>query len=350
MVEGWESRLTFGYLNDLVQDSAVTDIAVTGEGRVWADRGRGMEEEILEPGFASPGAVRDFAVQLCSQLGKRLDDARPIADASNEAGIRIHAVLAPLVPSGASLSIRLPSRRHPGLEELVASGLCPHNWLFILKALVVNRATLLVTGGTGVGKTTLLRSLLALCPPCERLVTVEEVRELGTIAGHGNQVALAARESNVEGAGAVGLVDLVKATLRMRPDRIILGECRGEEVSDLLRAFNSGHTGGMVTLHADSVERVPSRLASLGLLAGLRPTAMAALAEGAFDVVIHLERDGGQRHIAQIGRLTMGREGTLVGLPVCTWSGKGQPRYGPAWGPFAKQWGIRTSTGDRGGG
>ena len=95
--------MTFGYLNDLVQDSAVTDIAVTGEGRVWADRGRGMEEEMLEPGFASPGAVRDFAVQLCSQLGKRLDDARPIADASNEAGIRIHAVLAPLVPSGASL-------------------------------------------------------------------------------------------------------------------------------------------------------------------------------------------------------------------------------------------------------
>lgn len=347
--QGWESELTFGYLNDLVQDCAVTDIAVTGEGRIWADRGRGMEEEILEPGFASPGAVRDFAVQLCSQLGRRLDDARPIADASNEAGIRIHAVLAPLVPSGASLSIRLPAHRRPGLEELAASGLCPHNWLFILRALVVNRATLLITGGTGVGKTTLLRSLLALCPPGERLVTVEEVRELGMIEGHGDQVALAARESNVEGAGAVGLVDLVKATLRMRPDRIILGECRGEEIADLLRAFNSGHTGGMVTLHADSVERVPSRLATLGLLAGLQPAALSALAEGAFDAVIHLERHGSQRHIAQIGRLVMGREGTLVGLPVCLWSGNGHPRYGSAWGPFAKRWGIRTSTrgGDR---
>lgn len=339
-----DGGIVFGYLDDLVQDWAVTDIAITGEGRVWADRGKGMEERILEPGFAGPGAVRDFAVQLCSQLGRRLDDARPIADASTDDGIRIHAVLSPLVPVGAAISIRLPARNSPGLEELATLGLCPRNWLFILKALVLNRATILVTGGTGTGKTTLLRALLSFCSLQERLVTVEEVRELGKISGHGNQVSLAVRESNVEGAGGIGLVDLVKATLRMRPDRIILGECRGEEIGDLLRAFNSGHQGGMVTLHADRVERVPARLLALGLLANLAPTVLAALAEGAFDVVLHLERTGPQRRIAQIGQLIIEDKGNLAGQSICEWSGQDRPRYSPAWESFARHWGIRTSS------
>lgn len=334
---------SFGYLDGLVSDPAVTDIAVTGQGDVWIDRGSGMEEVLLRPGFTGPRAVRDFAVQLCAQLGRRLDDARPMADASSREGIRVHAVLAPLVPDGAAISIRLPNRRQPGLEELAAAGLCPASWLFILRALVVNRASILVTGGTGVGKTTLLRALLGMCPQEQRLVVVEEVRELGRIASHGNMVSLAVRESNVEGAGAVGLVDLVKATLRMRPDRIILGECRGEEIADLLRAFNSGHRGGMATLHADSVERVPARLATLGLLAGLQPKALAALAQGAFDVVIHLERSGGHRHIAQIGRLTAAADGRLLGEAVCTWTGRGAATYGTAWSKFARQWGIVTS-------
>ncbi|MCT8158149.1 CpaF family protein [Bifidobacterium polysaccharolyticum] len=334
---------TFGYLDGLVSDPAVTDIAVTGQGDVWIDRGAGMEEVPLRPGFTCPRAVRDFAVQLCAQLGRRLDDARPMADASSREGIRVHAVLAPLVPEGAAISIRLPNRNPPGLEELVAGGLCPASWLFILRALVVNRATILVTGGTGAGKTTLLRALLGMCPQEQRLVVVEEVRELGRIAGHRNLVSLAARESNIEGAGGVGLVDLVKATLRMRPDRIILGECRGEEIADLLRAFNSGHRGGMATLHADNVERVPARLAALGLLAGLEPRALAALAQGAFDVVVHLERTGGHRHIAQIGRLTTTVDGRLLGEAVCTWPGRGAATYGTAWSKFARQWGIVTS-------
>ena len=141
----------------------------------------------------------------------------------------------------------------------------------------------------------------------------------------------------------MGLVDLVKATLRMRPDRIILGECRGEEIADLLRAFNSGHRGGMATLHADNVERVPARLAALGLLAGLEPRALAALAQGAFDVVIHLERTGGHRHIAQIGRLTTTVDGRLLGEAVCTWPGRGAATYGTAWSKFARRWGIVTS-------
>ncbi|BDR55352.1 pilus biosynthesis protein [Bombiscardovia apis] len=338
-----EGGLAFGYLAPLAADVRVTDIAVTGDGRVWADSGAGMKERQLHPGFAGPGMVREYAVQLCSQLGKRLDDSCPIADASTPGGVRIHAVIAPLVSAGASISIRLPDRQEPQLQALVAAGLCPGSWLYLLQALVARRATIMVTGGTGSGKTTLLKALLRQCKPSERIVSVEEVRELGIIPGHADHVSLAVREANVEGAGAVALPELVKATLRMRPDRIVLGECRGEEIADLLRAFNSGHHGGMVSLHADSVERVPSRLATLGLLAGLSPQVLAALIEGAFDVVIHLEREHGQRRIGQIGVLKLGADGRLQGRAVCSWDGKGKPMYGVLWPGFARQWGIATT-------
>ena len=168
----------------------------------------------------------------------------------------------------------------------------PKTWLPLLRGLVSRRATILITGGTGTGKTTLMKALLAECGASERIVTVEEVRELGML-GLANHVSLVSREANVEGAGAVGLPELVKATLRMRPDRVVLGECRGEEIADLLRALNSGHHGGMTTLHADGVARVPARMEALGLLAGLAPQALAMLMAGAFDVVLHLERRNG---------------------------------------------------------
>lgn len=196
--------------------------------------------------------------------------------------------------------------------------------------LVRRHATVLITGGTGVGKTTLLKALLAQCDVNERIVTVEEVRELGEL-GRGDHVSLVTREANVEGVGAISLTDLVKATLRMRPDRVVLGECRGAEIVDLLRAFNSGHHGGMTTVHADGVNRVPSRLISLGLLAGVSPQALAMLAAGAFDAVVHLERVNGQRRITQIGELRVAH-GELAGTPLAVWNGCHPPRYAAEWG------------------
>lgn len=328
--------MMFGPLEELSHERALTDIAVTCEGRVWVDRGGTMSEYHPAVPFRSPQVVREYATQLCAQLGKRLDDACPIADASSVEGIRIHAVIAPIVPVGASISIRFPSRTVPQLSGLGARGLFPSSWFPLLCGLVSKRATILITGGTGAGKTTLLKALLAQADPAERVVSVEEVRELGTL-GRGNHVSLVAREANVEGAGAIGLPELVKATLRMRPDRIILGECRGEEIADLLRAFNSGHHGGMVTLHADSVDRVPSRLVSLGLLAGLSQPALTMLAAGAFDVVLHLERCNGRRRIAQIGRLSKDSE-RFVGEAMATWDGSGMPVPGPGWSAFARHW------------
>ena len=356
--------IPFGPLEALACDPRVTDVAVTGDGRVWVDAGGGMREYRPAIPFTSPQIVRDYAVRLCAALGRRLDDACPIADASSPDGIRVHAVIAPLVPEGAAISIRFPAHSPPRLDTLCAVGMLPAIWLPLLCTLVARRATILITGGTGTGKTTLLKALLGRCPREERIITVEEVRELGSGGGNGdgimsggagsgaNRVSLVTREANVEGAGAIGLADLVKATLRMRPDRIILGECRGEEIADLLRAYNSGHSGGMTTLHADGVARVPSRLAALGLLSGMSVDATAMLAANAFDAVLHLERDGtGRRRIAQIGRLDIigangedngpnrAADGTgLTGRVLSRWSGAGPPTNGPQWDAFVARW------------
>ncbi|WP_439329981.1 CpaF family protein [Bifidobacterium scaligerum] len=343
--------MAFGLLRELAQDPQVTDVAVTCDGRVWADRGTGMREHALQVPFRSAQVVREYAVQLCAQLGCRLDDASPIADAANAQGVRVHAVIAPLVPQGAAISIRFPKQEAMTLSMLSQAGLFPAGWFPLIAGLVARRATILVTGGTGAGKTTLIKALLGQCDDRERIITVEEVRELGDF-GHANHVSLVARAANVEGAGAVGLTDLVKATLRMRPDRVVLGECRGEEVVDLLRAFNSGHHGGMTTLHADDVRRIPARLIALGLLAGVSPQALAALAEGAFDVVLHVERIRGRRCITQIGRLRAkpdmhahqlsagGFSDGLMGETLAVWDGVHEPRYASSWADFRKEWSL----------
>lgn len=331
-----QEQLLLGPLDALARDRQVTDITVTCEGQVWVDRGNGMEFEPMHSSINSAQGVREYAVQLCAQLGKRLDDVHPIADAATQDGLRIHAVIAPLVPYGASLSIRFPDRTISTLESLVTLGAIPATWMPIMQAIIDRHATVLIAGGTGTGKTTLLKALLEQVDAAERIVSVEEVRELGALH-HDNTVSLASREANVEGKGAIGLSQLVKATLRMRPDRVVLGECRGEEIADLLRVLNSGHRGGMTTVHADSIERLPARLVTLGLLAQLTPQATAMLAAGAFDVVIHMRRtEQGVRHIAQIGQLIATEQGELVGQMACQWDGVREPVYGDGWLQFVE--------------
>lgn len=279
--------MELGPLSAIASQPGVTDIAVTCDGTVWADCGQGMQEVcLLRRCFPSAQSIREFAVRLCSQLGRRLDDACPIADASTVDGLRVHAVIAPLVPQGAAISIRLPDAVSPNLESLARNGMFPAEWLPLLAGLVSRKASVLVTGGTG--------------------------------------------------AGGIGLSELICATLRMRPDRVVVGECRGGEVVDLLRALNSGHRGGMTTLHANQVEAVPARLVSLGLLAGLEPRATAALAEDAFDVVLHVERIAGRRRIAQVGRLEA-VEGRLHGRLLAAWDGR-TVRAGQRWDGFMSRW------------
>ena len=296
----------FGPLAPHCADDRVTDVFVNGPSGLFVDRGRGAEP--VAGWAASEREVRDLAVALVARGGRHLDDQAPCVDVRLDSGIRVHAVLAPVSIKGSSLSIRIPRVRAADLDALAALGafdLAQQTWL---RRLVRDRANILITGGTGTGKTTLLSALLAEASPGERIVTIEDVAELQP--RHPHHVALEARQPNLEGAGGISLARLVRESLRMRPDRLVVGECRGEEVRELLTALNTGHDGGAGTLHASGLDDVPARLEALGALAGMDATALARQAVSAFTVVLHLARSPeGARRIAHAGVLTLDRDG-----------------------------------------
>jgi len=296
-----------GPLARVATDAAVTDIVVNG-GAVWADRGRGMERE--ESIRLEPGETHELAVRLVALGGRHLDEASPAVDARLPGGVRVHAILAPVAAPAPLLSIRLPAQHALGIDALDAAGAFPPGVRALLEGLVRSRRNLLVTGAAGSGKTTLLAALLALAEATERLVLVEDVAELRV--AHEHVVALEARQPNLEGAGAIGLARLVREALRMRPDRIVLGECRGAEIRELLSAMNTGHDGGAGTLHANSLADVPARLEALGALAGLDPSAVARQASSAIGAVIHLGRVHGIRTVVGVGRLQVDHRDRLT--------------------------------------
>ncbi|WP_435746622.1 TadA family conjugal transfer-associated ATPase [Microbacterium sp. PMB16] len=292
----------FGPLAEHCEDDEVTDAFVNGADGLFVDRGRGAEPVL---GWrASEREVRDLAVALVALGGRHLDDQAPCVDVRLESGIRVHAVLAPVSTTGTALSIRIPRVRAADLDALAALGSFDARQQSWLTGLVGERANILITGGTGTGKTTLLSALLSEVSPSERIVTIEDVAELRP--RHPHHVALEARQANLEGAGGISLSRLVRESLRMRPDRLVVGECRGEEVRELLTALNTGHDGGAGTLHASGLRDVPARLEALGALAGMDAVALARQAVSAFTMVLHLERaPGGARRIAQAGRFVL---------------------------------------------
>lgn len=302
-----------GPLEHLLALPGVTDVLVTAPDEVWIDRGQGVEPVAVR--FPDDGAVRRLAQRLVASAGRRLDDACPYADASLPDGTRLHAVLPPLVPS-TTLSLRVLARRRFSLDELVRQGTVAAPAAELLRATVQARLALVFSGGTGTGKTTVLGALLGEVGPGERLVVIEDAAEL--VIAHPHVVRLVTRAANVEGAGAVGLRELVRQALRMRPDRLVVGEFRGAEMVELLVALNTGHEGGAATVHANSASDVPARLTALGALGGLAPQAVAPLVASALDVVVHLRRDAaGFRSVEEIGQL-LRRGGELQ---VCTvWS------------------------------
>lgn len=329
--------LDLGPLAGLAALPGLTDLAVDPDGSVWADTGEGMRRYEPDIPLDDAETVRRLAVYLCAQLGVPLDDAHPLADASTPAGLRLNALLPPLVPEGAAISLRVPSVAGFGLDDLARSGFFVDPCLEpLIRGLVAHRAALLLSGGTGAGKTTFLRALLRQVDPGERLVIIEEVRELGTV-DHPDVVSLAARPANSEGKGGIGLDRLVQASLRMRPDRIILGECRGGEAADVLRSFNTGHRGGMLTLHADNIARVPSRLISLARLGGMGEDQARLLLTGAFDAVLHCERRHGRRFLSQIGVLEDSPSGP-VGRALAFCSPRTGLRTLPGWEEFVRRW------------
>jgi pilus assembly protein CpaF len=238
--------------------------------------------------FPDPDGVRRLAQRLAASCERRLDDAHPYVDARLIDGTRLHAVLPPVAVGGPYLSLRTFRHRAFGLDELVASGCLTAPAARLVAAVVRARLAYLVTGGTGSGKTTMLASLLSLVASHERIVIVEDAAELRP--SHPHVVALQARTSNVEGAGAITLRDLVRQAMRMRPDRLVVGECRGSEIVDLLGALNTGHEGGAGTLHANTAADVPARLEVLGLLGGLPRLALHAQVAAGLQVVLHMGR------------------------------------------------------------
>jgi pilus assembly protein CpaF len=295
-----------GPLEPLLREPGVTDVLVNGPDQVWIDRGAGLEPVPVR--FPDDDAVRRLAVRLAAAAGRRLDDASPWVDAGLPDGTRLHAVLPPVSGSGTCLSLRVLRRSSHSLDDLTTMGALPGDSGRLLRAVVSRRLAFLVTGGTGSGKTTLLSALLGAVPPAERLVLCEDAAELAPT--HPHVVRLLTRPANVEGAGRVTLRDLVRQALRMRPDRLVVGEVRGAEVTDLLGALNTGHDGGCGTLHANRPSEVPARLEALGVAAGLDRVAVHSQTAAALTVVVHLRRAPQGRRVDEIGVLR--RSGELV--------------------------------------
>lgn len=275
-----------GPLEPLLRLPGVTDVIVNGPGAVWIDRGAGLERTDVT--FAAESDVRRLAQRLAAAAGRRLDDASPCVDARLPSGARLHCVLPPVSADGTLVSLRVPAATAFTLDDLVACGTVDEAGADVLRGVVDSRLSFLISGGTGSGKTTILAALLGLVPADARIVIVEDSTELAP--RHPHAVRLQSRTPNVEGAGTVTMRDLVRQALRMRPDRLVVGEVRGAEVVDLLSAMNTGHEGGAGTVHANSATDVPARLEALGLTAGMDRLAVHALLGAGLDAVIHLGR------------------------------------------------------------
>ncbi|WFB08226.1 TadA family conjugal transfer-associated ATPase [Streptomyces sp. LX-29] len=316
-----------GPLEPLLAAPDVTDVLVTAPREVWVDRGTGLERTDVR--FPDAAAIRRLAQRLAAVAGRRLDDARPWVDARLPDGTRLHAVLPPVAVGSTCLSLRVVRPRAFSLAELVAAGTVPPEGERLLRAMLEARLSYLISGGTGSGKTTLLSTLLGLVGPSERIVLAEDSAELRP--DHPHVVRLETRPANQEGRGQVTLRDLVRQALRMRPDRLVVGEVRGAEVLELLAALNTGHEGGSGTVHANAAADVPARLEALGSTAGLDRAALHSQLAAALSVLVHLVRDrGGRRRIAELHVLKRDRAGLVTTVPAAVWGPDGLERA-PGW-------------------
>jgi pilus assembly protein CpaF len=327
-----ETELTgAGVLEPLLRMPGTTDVLVTSPAEVWIDDGNGLRRSDIR--FSDEAAVRRLAQRLAAAAGRRLDDAQPWVDGQltgvggGRFTVRLHAVLPPVAAGGTCLSLRVLRPATQDLAALSAAGAIAPLAREVLDAIVAGRLAFLVSGGTGAGKTTLLSAALGAVPADERIVCVEDAPELAP--QHPHLVRLVARVPNVEGAGEVTLRQLVRQALRMRPDRIIVGEVRGAEVVDLLAALNTGHEGGAGTVHANSTAEVPARLEALAALGGLdRPALHSQLAAGV-QALVHVSRGPSGRHLEEVALLRRDGAGCCYAMPVWQ-SNRGLIRDGAA--------------------
>lgn len=289
----------YGPLTDLMADGDVTDVLINGPDEIWIERSGALQR--TDRRFDSTGELITFAQRLLATAGERADVSSPIADARLSDGTRIHVVMPPIAPGGPLVSFRRWPERRLTLADLVAAGTLTKSALDELVALVAARRSIIVSGATGTGKTTLLNALLDFVGSDERVVIVEEIAELAPACAH--FARLVSRRPGVEGTGSVELDDLVRAALRMRPDRIVVGEVRGPEALAALAAMSTGHEGSMLTVHAPSPRDALRRIVALALQAGsgLTEAAVEARALRAIDVVVQLARaEGNRRRVVAI--------------------------------------------------
>lgn len=296
-VSGVVSRVTgLGPIQELFDDPGVSDVLVNGPDDVWVDRGQGLER--TDKCFTSADDVVATVERVIAPLGLRLDRTSPMVDARMADGSRLHAVLPPASVDYPLVAIRRFTQRVQQMEDLATSGTATENQVSDLVSRVCSRETLVISGGTGAGKTTLLNLLAGLISPDERVVTIEDAAELH-LPGH--VVRLEARPPNAEGTGEITIRSLLRSALRLRPDRIIVGEVRGPEALDLISALNTGHRGSLTTVHANSPSEAMLRLETLALSAGdTSQTAVVRQLHAAVDAVVQIERVGPSRRIVDI--------------------------------------------------
>ncbi len=290
-----------GPLEELLADPAVEEVMVNGHREVYVERAGRIEHSDVR--FPSDQALRDAIERVLAPLGRRVDELSPMVDARLADGSRVNVVIPPLAVDGPAVSIRRFTAARPDPDALVASGTLTAAVRDVLDEAVGARRSVLVSGGTGSGKTTLLNALSTFIDPGERVITIEDAAELRLRQPH--VVRLESRPASVEGRGEVTIRDLLRNALRMRPDRIVIGEVRGAEALDLLTALNTGHDGALSTVHANSPEDALRRLETLALMAGigLPHAAIRDQLGRGLDLVVHLERDGPRRVVAALGEV-----------------------------------------------
>jgi pilus assembly protein CpaF len=285
-------------LESLLSNTNITDILVNGHKEVWIDQGHGLEKIKLT--FLNEESVRSLAQKLALSTGRRLDQSQPYVDAQLTKTIRLHAVLSPIANPGTVISLRIHRPQILSLDELVINKTITTSQKDFLNQIIKEKKSFVICGGTGSGKTTLLNSLLSEVNRNQRILIIEDSRELNP--QHPHVVSLEGRPANIEGMGLITMKDLIKQSLRMRADRLIIGEVRAAEVIDWLSALNTGHSGSAGTIHANSIHEVVIRFESLGLMAGLSKEAIHSQLRTALDYVIHIERDSdGKRQVKAIG-------------------------------------------------
>ena len=306
----FNEAMRLGPLEDLLEDESVTEIMVNGPEKVYVERHGKLE--LSDCQFADDASVMAIIERIVAPLGRRIDESQPYVDARLNDGSRVNAIISPLALSGPTITIRKFAKKAMSPEDFVRFGTWTRNAAEFMKLCVLLRKNVIVAGGTGSGKTTLLNLLSGYIPRSERIVTVEDAAELRLLQPH--VVRLEARPPNIEGKGAVTIRDLVKNCLRMRPDRIIVGECRGGEALDMLQAMNTGHDGSLTTVHANSPRDVISRLETMVLMSGLELPSRAIREQiaSAVDVIIHESRlSDGSRKVMAITEVT-GLEGNQI--------------------------------------